>query len=374
MKLHKIISLFLMAFAAHAFCQIGFSVDAESGYASNIFGNYRQLPDYYQYVQGHLNYDLLGESHGVRTFYQGSATLFEQYDYRSFSLHRAGLSYYKNFDTAKLSAGLSGNMRFHSDDYKWYEYQQGYGFLNVKLALRPQLFGYVGTNIRLRDYDNLSPYSYWQNVNYLRLSRSFNTGTSLIGEVDYMQKVYRQTNAQPIENFSELHMDGDGQSRQVVGLLQIGQAVTPTTGLSAQALLRRSLKSSVRYLVDEEGYYYSDEELFDDPFGYDAEQFNITLKQKLPWKVEASVGGMFLQKHYSTRLALDLDGLPHPDERLRDDHRVIGWLSISKAWKYNSSMAPVRFTLDLSIIKNTSNDPYYIYNTRNFSIGLSQNF
>jgi hypothetical protein len=349
-------------------------VNSESGYASNIFANYQQLDDYYQYVQGYLNYDFVGESQGLRSFYQGSATLFEKYDYRSYTLHRAGLSYYKNFSTSKLTAEMSGNARLHSADYKWYEYNQGYGFINYKVALMPQLYGYFGSNFRMRDYDNLAPYSYLQNVNFVRLSKFFNSGTSFIGEFDFMQKNYLHENAKPIDGFSELQMDGNGQSRQVVGLIRMGQAVTTNTGLSAQLLMRRTLKSSVRYLVNEEGFYYSDEELFDDPFGYDAEQFNISLKQRLPWKMQASVGGTYFMKHYSKRLALDMEGYPFDDERLRDDKRFIGWMSISKSWKYSNTMAPLRFTLDFSYINNNSNDPYYIYNTTNFSFGLSQDF
>lgn len=374
MKVLKIISILTTALVSFASAQIGFSVDAESGYASNIFANYRQLADYYQDFQGYINYDFLSETQGLRTFYQGSAMLFEKYDYRSYSQHRAGFNYYKNFQSTKLSAGLSGNMRLHSDDYKWYEYKQGYAFINLKAMLWPQLFGYIGSNIRVRNYDELSPYSYWQNVNFIRLSKSFNSGTSIIGEFDFLQKKYLAEKADPILTFSALQTEGDGQSQQVVGLLRIGQAVSPTTGLSAQALVRKSLKSSVRYLINDEGFYYSDEELFDDPYGYDAQQLGVTLKQKLPWKMQLSLGATFLHKNYINRLALDLEGYPFEDERMRDDTRSVGWLSLSKSWKYNRSMAPIQFTIDISTMKNASNDPYYDFNTTYFSFGLSQDF
>jgi hypothetical protein len=370
----KIILILILVANSMALGQIGISIDAESGYASNIFANYRQLPDYYQYVQGYVNYDLLSETAGARIFYQGSATLFENYDVRSYSLHQFGLLYYKHFkEGQKLNTGLNVNMRLHHDDYRWYEYRQGYIFANYKTILRPQLYGYVGFNSRIRAYDNLSPYSYLQNVVFLRLSSFYNSGTSLIGEFDFMHKQYLHADADPGE-FAALQTDGDGRSSQIVGILRFAQAITPKTGLSAQFILRRNLVSSVRYLINEEGYYYSDEELFDDPFGYEAEQFDITLKQKLPWKMQAEIGGAYVMKHYSNRPALDLEGYPYADMRLRDDQRFIGQISIAKAWQYSRSMAPVTLSVDFSFMKNNSNDPYYLYNTRYFSFGISQNF
>lgn len=376
MKLFKIIFFLIIAQSMNLFGQIGISVDATSGYASNIFGNYSQLPDYYQYLQGYLNYDVVSEKQGFRTYYQGSATLFEKYDYRSYSLHKAGISYFANLNERanKVNAGLNINMRLHSDDYKWYEYKQGYAFTNIKIAIRPQLYGYFGTNFRLREYENLNPYSYWQNVSFIRMSKSFNSGTSLIAEFDFMQKVYLHNDEEPIDTFSDLETNGDGQSRQIVALLRAGQAISPKTGLSLQFLVRRNLKSSVRYLINDEGYYYSDEELFDDPFGYNGEQLNLTLKQKLPWKIQASIGATYLMKHYSNRMALDMEGYPFDDFRLRDDTRLLGWLNIAKSWKYSRAMAPITFNIDVSLLKNNSNDPYYNYHTSYYSIGLSQSF
>jgi hypothetical protein len=205
------------------------------------------------------------------------------------------------------------------------------------------------------------------------LSKFFNSGTSLITEFDFMQKRYLNQDS-PISDFSGLETEGDGQSRQIVGLVRLAQAVGTTTGISAQVLIRRNLSSSVRYLIDYDGYYYSDEELFDDVFGYEAEQFNITLKQKLPWNVQASIGATYLLKHYSNRLALDVDGYAFDDLRLRDDQRLIGSFSLSKAWKYSSAMPPISLTLDVSMMNNRSNDPYYMYKTSYFSFGLQQNF
>lgn len=375
-KMKRITGLLVMLFSTLAFSQMGVSVDAERGFASNIFSNYRQMPDYYNHIEGQLYYDSIKESSGLRTYYNGSGMLFQEFNYKSFQIHKLGLSYYSNVgqNGGRLNAGASASTRLHSSDYKYYEYQQGNGFVNIKLLLHPQAYGYAGVSFRLRNYSSLKPYSFWQNVAYVRGSRFFNTGTTIIAEFDYMQKQYLEANPAPIDNLYELQTQGDGDSRQLVGLLRAAQAITPKTGLSAQVLVRRNLQSSVRYIIDPDGYYYSDEELFDDVFGYAAEQVTVTLKRNLPWKMQASLGGTFIAKHYTNRLALDLDGYPINGGSLREDGRSLGWLTIKKNWQYSKYMAPVQLELSFTYLNNESNDPYYNFHARYFSFGISQSF
>ncbi len=370
-------SFFVLLFAALTWAQMGISFDAESGYASNIFSNYSQLPDYYNNISGLIHYDKLSDARGTRLFYNGAGRFFQQYDYRNYQTHSLGVSYYRYLGDRghKLNAGANASMRLHSEDYKWYEYRQGYAFAALKMLLSDQLYGYVGVNFKMRDYTLLTPYSYWQNMTYVRVSRFYNSGSSVIAEVDYMQKQYLSADIQsPLESFPYTEMDGEGSSRQVVALLKFGQAVNPKTGLGLQLLLRRNINSSVRYLISDAGYYYSDEELFDDVFGYEAEQLRLTLKRRLPWRMQASFGASATAKHYINRRALDLQGYPFEDGRLRDDTRFIAFLTLTKTLSYSRSMAPVRFNVDFTYIVNNSNDPYYHYKTNYISFGISQSF
>ena len=371
-----ITGLLMMFLSTLAFAQVGVSVNAERGFASNIFSNYKQTPDYFNRLEAQFNFDSIEDSQGLRAYYKGSGTLFQKFDYKSFQTHGLGLSYfsYLSENGDRLNAGLNASTRLHSADYKYYEYQQGDGFANVKVLLQPQTFGYAGVSFRSRNYSSLSPYSYWQGMAYMRASRFFNSGTTLIAEVDYMQKQYLDANPGQLQDFFGLQTEGNGASRQIVGLLKAAQAIDPKTGLSAQLLVRRNLASSVRYILDSEGYYYSDEELFDDVFGYAAEQVNVTIKRNLPWKMQANLGGTFMAKHYTNRLALDLDGYAFDDLSLREDARSIVWLTLKKTWQYSTYMAPVNLELTFTYLDNASNDPYYNFHTRFFSFGISQSF
>lgn len=368
----KILIIIICIFSIQAAAQIGVNLQMENGYATNIFTNYRRLPDYFSYLSAFLNYDFSNDKQGLRGFYQGNAGLFDTYNTRNYLIHSAGLEYYRYFGPKgdKLNAGISGTLRRHEPDYKWYEYKQGYLYFSFKKVLYSSFYAYLGANLKLREYEYLAPYSFWQNVLYLRISRFFGTGTTLIGETDFLQKQY--LNDRPVENFPGLLTEGNGHNRQWIGLLRAAQSLTPTTGLSAQFSIRRSLESSVRYLIDEAGYYYSDEELFDDVFGYESERIETTLKQRLPGSITLSIGGTLLYKHYSNRLALDLDGYPFIDNRLRDDSRLIGQISLSKSWRYSKTFKPVVLTAEYMYLDNRSNDPYYRFNTNYFTVGISQ--
>ena len=367
----------MLAITGLSFAQLGFSLDTQSGYASNAFANYNTLPDYYTTINASLNNDWINEERGVRWFYSGSLDAFKKYTSRTYQNHSIGLNYYRNFNDGgnRLDAGFNVSKRVHSEDYKWYEMAQYYGYANAKFIISDQTFGYFGINVRWRDYTYLDAFSHSQTILFARLSRFFDSGTTLILEMNMFSKSYfPESNVSTLENLPEIVTIGDGNSQQFVGLVKAAQSLNATTGLSMQFLMRRNIISSVRYLGTSTGYYYSDEELFDDVYGYNGEELNATLKKHLPWRMQLSLGSSMRLKHYDQRLALDLEGNPFADERLREDKRLSGWISLVKSFKLNTSMRPLSISFNWSTFNNISNDPYYDYSSSFFTFGFSQDF
>lgn len=377
MKTINILSVLIFAAVGLVFGQLEFSIDTQSGYASNAFANYNMLPDYYTTVNATVNNDWLSDSNGLRWYYRGSLDAFQKYTNRTYQTHTTGINLYQNFDDYgnRVNAGFEMSKRIHSEDYEWYEMAQYDLFVNGKFILADQLYGYLGLNVRWREYSLLDAFSHNQTVLFARISSFFDTGTTMIFEADILTKSYYPANeTSNIENLPEIVTVGDGNSQQFVGLIKAAQSLTPTTGLSLQFLLRRNLMSSVRYLGTTTGYYYSDEELFDDVYGYNSEEFSASIKKHLPWKLRLSLGSDLRLKNYDKRLALDLEGNAFADERLRKDDKWAHWLSLSKSLKLANNMSPLSISLNWSFINNKSNDPYYDYQSSYFTIGLSQDF
>lgn len=377
MKSMMLTLILSMVLAGHIFSQAGISVDVEQGHTSNAFSNYRQLADSYTALEGQLNYDWKFSSSALRVFYRPDITLFDTYSYRSYNTHRLGTAYYAilNPNGDKVSAGADVYNRQHSDEYQWFEYRQLVAYVGIRLALAKQLIAYSGISTNFRYYTQLAPFSHRVDQFYLRFSKFFDSGTTIILEADALQKQYTLNDAVQLpEEFPNVFTEGQGSNRQAVGLIKLAQSVTPNMGISSQFLLRRNMTNSVRYLVSTEGDYYSDEDLFDDVFGYNAEQVNLSLKCRLFWKMTSELTVNINNKRYINRYALDLDGYPYDDLSLRHDLRQVYAFSLSKSLRYVKSMAPLNFTIHYTAIQNHSNDPYYKYQTSYLSLTLSQEF
>jgi len=377
-KIIKNITLFIMlAFLTAGRGQTGFSIETKGGYTNNTFANYLTLPDYYTNFNAFLNYDWLEDVQGIRLFYSGSLTAFNKYQDRTYHSHKVELTYYRYWGNNgnKINAGVNASKRFHTAEYSWYELFQYNAYLNTKIVLSQQFYGYLGANLLWQNYSILHAFSNWQNILYWRLSRFFDSGTTFILEADLLGKHYYPAGAMSnIDDLPEIVTIGEGSSQQFVGMIKAARALTPKTGLSIQILLRRNLTSSVRYLGSTTGYYYSDESLFDDIHGYNAQEVSLTLKKWLPWKINLTAASTLTWKHYNQRLALDLDGSPFPDERIRADKRWTHWISIKKMLKLGANLQPLALSINWTLLQNSSNDPYYNYNMNLFTFGISQNF
>jgi len=377
MKKLRNLLLIMLAFPIGVLAQIGFSVENENGYMSNAFSNYLARPDYYTSLTSRLNHDWINENEGLRVYYDINLNGFKQYQDRNFFNHNIGLNYYHYLgeNGHKINAGMSVGQRYHTQAYQWYEFQQAYVFANAKFILSEQLYAYAGFNIRWRNYNLLDAFSHWQSILFYRISRFLDSGTTIIAEADLLTKRYYPAGQQSdVAELPEIVTLGEGTSQQLSIMLKLAQAITPKMGISLKMLARTNLLRTVRYIGSTSGYYYSDEELFDDVYGYHGQEFNLSLKRKLPWKMMMTVGSGLALKHYDQRLALDLDGVPFDDNRLRDDTRWTYWLSLQKRFKLAKNLSPITFSLNWYGVQNNSNDPYYHYKGQYITFGLSQEF
>jgi len=357
--------------------QTGSKLDIQSGYLSNVFRNYYAVPDYFTELSATLNQDFVNEERGIGFYYQGSVDLFKTYNERNYHLHSFGTDFYQYLDDdgSQLRGGIEVSKRFHTEEYRWYALQQTSVYFNSKWILEPQLYGYFGARLNWHRYDLLSEFSYAETIVYARLSRFFDSGTSVFVEGDFLTKQYKPSNGtSSIPELPEVVTLGSGASQQFVGLIRVARSVLPKLGVSAQRLLRRNVQSSVRYLGTTDGFYYSDEEIFDDIYGYNSEELSLTLNSRLPFKTTLSIGSQLIWKHYDLREALDLDGNPFPNFRLREDKRNILNVSLQKSLGLKTGLIPLKLSLDWTGIWNDSNDPYYNYDSQIFSFGLTQDF
>lgn len=354
--------------------QPGLVFETTGGYTNNVFHNYKTLDDYYSHLNAYLHYDRIDEKHGIRTYYNGSLTSYDRYTDKNYHNHSLGVSWYMLPGTNgnRFDAGISISKRLHSETYHWFELETGSVYLNSKIVLNEQLYSYVGFNLTSRRYDNLSAFSHWQAVVFARLSKFFATGTTVIVESDIINKQYFPLDSEtPSAIFPEIVTVGDGSSISSVLLLRLAQGITPKTGLGLQLQGRKNFSNTTRYLGNLDGYYYSDEEMFDDMFGYNEEKIALTLTQRLPWKSKLVFQNSLQWKNYTNRLAFDLEGNPLGNEQMRRDKRWVMDITLEKSTRLSRSVDPLTLSVSWSVVNNHSNDPYYDFNNGYMNFNLS---
>ncbi len=225
----------------------------------------------------------------------------------------------------------------------------------------------------LRSYANLAPFTHSRSLFYSRSSWFFATGTTLIVEGDLMSKRYGsdQTGSSALP---DVYTTGDGSSVQALLSLRAAQGLSRRIGVSGEYQLRRNLSTTTRYIGNSEGFYYSDEELFEDVFAYHGDAVLLNYRQELPWAMRLTLSGRREHRAFDNRPAADLLGEPFADGRLRDDRRTVYTIEWQKRLVLKSGWSPLTLNLTWSSLKNGSNDPYYDYRSNFWGAGLSHSF
>jgi hypothetical protein len=367
----------LLVLPTVALAQLNMELEAESGYTSNAFNNYTQAADYYTSLSVQANYDHISEDSGWRGFYSGSIDAFKQYQDRTYQMHGLGITHFRQWGEKghRWQSGLTVQKRLHSEEYRWYELQQLTAYTNFKWLVSESLYLYAGLNLLFRDYSLLKAFSYEQQNLFTRLSWFSASGTSVSVEANVLVKNYLHSasTSGPAE-LPDLITVGNGGSRQMVAGIRVAQSLSPSLGVSMAVTQRHNFNNSLRYLGSAEGYYYSDEELFDDIYGYHGIDVSPSVKKLFNHGISLSLGATWQHKQYDNRMAAQYDGSLYEDGRLRDDQRSLMWLGVEKKWTLHPALTPLVLSLRYTQIQNRSNDPYYTYNTGWIGMSMSQAF
>jgi|GEM_PF-562089 len=352
------------------------AIDVESGYTSNLFSNYTDQQDYYTTLTGGYSRTWLTERQGWRGGYQGAWQLFNTFKERNTLTHELGADYYRHWRDGRVqwNSGLTFDLSQHTQDYQWYDRQKLMLYGVLRGVVNPHCFVHLGLNAQYQHYPELVPFDNLQMAAFARMSRSFESGTSIFLETNLLGKRYSSSASSASALSAEMATLGGGTALQSVSLLRLGQSISSSTGARLEFMLRRNVQNSTRYLFGQEGFAISDEELFDDYFGYEGEEWTASLKKILPWSMQANLGGKWMDKRYTQRLALDLEGLSFADGRLRRDRREQIWISLQKSLRWSPTSTPLILAAELTFWKNSSNDPFYDYHSTFWSFGISRSF
>jgi len=337
----------------------------------NVNNNSLRLSDRVTTLGVEAGYDWITDATNTGLAYSGAYNYFATVPGRTFQYHTAGLTYAQLFDDEQRTVwnvGASYGIRSDREEYAFYDHTVLSLYTTIKTPLSESILGRAGYTFRMMRFSELTAFDYAEHSLFAQTSFFLPSRTTIIAEANLGFKLYRTPN-------DDSSAVGQGRGRgksatsspsvtQATGLIRIGQGFTGTTGLSFTGGYQINLQKEVRYLGSDYGMI-SDDEVFDDHYGYEGPQAALMLTQMLPWESTARLTGSWQRRLYATQPAYDPLGSLVAADRI--DTRTA--LNV----QLHIPIAALGCTVGLAYdhILNRSNDAFFAYTNNAFTLQLS---
>ncbi len=347
----------------------------------NVFRNSSPEKDLMSEVDLHVGYAWDWEKWSVLASYEGKYISFMDHADRNYLLPQITLAAQRNLEKKGwVSSGLRARTRIDRDSYGLYDYHEVVGFVDAKLPMNDHLTllaGYSLSNRRyaeLEELDNLEHQLYWG----LQMPLESGTNIGVYSELGYKQYL------SPLDKGTTIVRQGS-RGRKIVTtdanseFTNVGQWVnslnlsTPViddkTGIRVYAKYRINFGDSNLLVSGLSADHYSENDLFDDRYGYESREFGAMVSRTLLYAVTARVGYDYAIKDY-TETALDLLGNPLLTGSERSDNFRRMWARIEKTVLISGKGAQLRLYGEYQKIWNGSNDAFHHYNAVSTTAGV----
>ena len=379
----KKIFLMFLIFACSGLAQAQFNkiIEINSYADDNLYRSPDPVSDVLTNLYLGLSYK--PEAGTINYYYDAHLFLYQEAVTRNFHLHEIGFDYYSSFgkqDQNYLYAGAAWLMRFDQEDYSYYDYNQLNAYLNLRFNFNAMLLR-TGYNFRYREYNAIPELTNFLNTVFIQANKTLPTRTSIILEANLGYKSFATQKSSAYSSMgmgrgrnlysSESSVSEIPSMQQAILIGRVAQSFHDKLGLYIQYRQQFNLSDQTAVLSTDS--YYQDEELFDDPFGYESREYSSQLSWIGPWNTQLKINAGQITKNYSSEQAFisaaDTTGLGGA----RSDDRNYLSFSLSKSYKINTNWLNLfSINFNYSYIKNASNSYWYDY--KNSIIGAGVQF
>jgi len=355
---------------SNAYAQVGFESHISTMYDDNILNNYQRIPDKVSTLTLDAGYGFDGTHWDARIFYDGALNYYQSVTDRTNQSHsvRASFTRYSGEEEENvLNVGISYGQGFYRGSYTLYDHTQIAATVQYKHFLSDLIINSLGYTFRSIRFSGLSDFSYSEHALSGSLSFALPTQTTLIVQTDLGAKFY--SNAITTSAMDGMRKGGISFAPDVIQftpLVRIGQSIMEGTGLSLTTKYKWNIQKQARYLSTSYGAI-SDDELFDDHYGYEGLHTSLMLTQLLPESMVMRVAGGLQNRLYSSLAAYDLDGNVLSNQR--NDLRTSLSILLQKDFEMGLTLKAA-----VDFIRNFSNDPYHNYRNTAVALELSLPF
>lgn len=343
----------------------------------NTFRNTSLYEEWVNTVSFYTGQTFRGDASMLKLYYTGDYSTFSNYKDRQNNAHKFGFAANPIIDAKKvLSIGGSAQIRRNKEDYVYYN-KDAYNFY-ANFRYEPKLtdiytFGLNLEKSKFKEFseiDNLE-YRFWG-----RYQKFFQSRLSLMGEIGFGVKDYVNQKKLSFFGFSQgmtgqipRTIEESVLARIFSGSFNIGKSLTNKTGLNVRAGGQWYIGDPIEAYTDGI-YYYTENDLYDDPYSYENRYAGINLTRLLGYGIQGKIGAEYHHKDYSGTPALDMEGELQGTYRI-DKRKNYSFL-LTKSF-YTNWKLPNTFDLFVRYLfrDNVSNDPYYDYYDHLGMVGIS---
>lgn len=370
-----------------AIAQFNFNVSFNHYIDDNLFRTPDPIQDQLSNYQ--IGTNLRFKDSGLSIYDNFNALNYKDNENRSFMTNKVGFSNRINWGDNSLSSlyfGANWNLRINQSDFEYYNYSQFSGFVNTQIF--PKFFILKGGySYRWCNYLNWTDLSNHLHNAYVQINKSLPTRTTFIAEIGYGEKSFLGT-----DTISTTITNGRGNGRHSGTITEITDEIDKalnTSQLNFTFRITQSLKDNIglyiqyykQYSIDDEiSYsnfddYYQDDELFDDPFTYESDEYSSQITWILPQLSKIIIHGAYAYKNYISEITYVDENDTTGTDILRADTQIQININFSKTFKIEKYwINSINFNLNYSHIINDSNTYWYNYKSSVFNAGLKVNF
>ncbi len=324
----------------------------------NVNNNAEQLKSAVTSLQLNGGYGWSGEESDVNLFYDGSFTYYSSLLERTNQFHSLNLEYVSAFGIEgehSFSIGTSAGSGINRDSYTVFDHSVYSLFTNLKFMVNEWMIIKGGYSARSMSFANLGDFSYSEHAVFLHSAFALSSTTTAILQTDLGSKFYATT---PSGESTTMRKGGLSSLMpsvtQVIGTVKIGQRLSDELGLSLTEKYQWNIQKQTRYLSSDYGFI-SDDELFDDHYGYEGLHSSLALTALVSESVTLKLSGGIQNKLYSTLPAYTMDGTFVADQR-KDSRSYVNF-----GVRKNFEDAGFSLKAAFDFIQNNSNDAFYSY-------------
>lgn len=365
MKQHVIPIFIITVLLQHAAtAQFSAGAHVSHMFDDNVNNNAQYMEDNISTMAGRVQYDWEGERWAGDLSYDAAVNYYQRTISRTNQFHGVTGQYHlysgkEEENVVRFAASLGTGL--FRDGYIFYDHDVFTLSVDNKYFLSASVINKAGYSFRSYVFPHSTWFSYSEHLVYGHLAMALSSQTTVLTQLDLGTKFYTESaETQSRGALSSLQPD----VTQLTGMVRAGQRISDEIGLSAMLRFQWNLLKQSRYLLDENGYLISDDEIFDDHYGYEGLQASLTYSHIIGETMMLRITGGYLDKIYSQLPAFDISG--NQTALQRNDDRF--YTSVLMEKDFPEFGFTVKSSLD--IISQSSNDPYYDYHNRAVSVEI----